>query len=73
MSISAGSTASVPWAALAPVFVILLAFVGFCLIDIARHPVKHLPKWVWAIICFVSIPIGAVVYLIVGRDSGRSS
>jgi len=69
MQVDAGS---IPWAGLIPVLVLLLAFVVFCWIDIGRHDVKYLPKWAWAIICFVSIPLGGIIYLIVGRDSGSS-
>ncbi len=61
------------WAAWAPVIVLGLAFLVYCWIDIARHPVKHLPKWAWALISVMSIPAGGIVYLLVGRDSDRSS
>jgi hypothetical protein len=58
----------VEWAAFAPVIVLAVAFVVFCWVDIARHPVRHLPKWAWAVICVISIPLGGVVYLLLGRD-----
>ena len=60
-------TIDIPWAALLPVLVLMLAFVGYCLVDLARHEVRYLPKWAWAIICLVSIPFGSLVYLLVGR------
>ena len=63
---------NISWAALAPAIILGVGFVVFCLVDIARHDVKHLPKWVWAIICCVSVPVGGVVYLLIGRDSGSS-
>jgi len=70
-AVSSGIT--INWAAFAPILVLLLAFIAYCLVDLARHPVKYLPKWAWAlIICLFSVPIGGIVYLIVGRDSGRS-
>jgi uncharacterized integral membrane protein len=70
-AVSSGIT--INWAAFAPILVLLLAFVVYCLVDLARHPVKYLPKWAWAlIIVLFSVPIGGIVYLIVGRDSGRS-
>jgi len=59
----------VPWAALAPVFVLLLTFVIWCWVDISRNEVKYLPKWLWVIICVVSIPLGGIVYLLVGRQN----
>jgi hypothetical protein len=55
------------WAAVAPLIVVLVAFVGYCAYDIGRHEVRYLPKWVWVIVCCVSIPIGGIVYLLVGR------
>jgi Phospholipase_D-nuclease N-terminal len=60
-------TIDVPWAALLPVLLLMLAFVGYCLVDLARHEVRYLPKWAWAVICLISIPFGSLVYLLVGR------
>jgi hypothetical protein len=61
------------WAAIAPLIVLSVGFVVFCLVDIARHDVKYIPKWVWALICVASIPVGGIVYLLVGRDSGSAT
>jgi len=58
---------AVPWAALVPVVVILLAFVAYCLVDIARSDVRYLPKWAWVVICLISIPAGGIIYLLIGR------
>ena len=55
-------------AAFAPIVLLLVAFVGYCLYDIARVDVKHIPKWAWVIIVLISIPLGGIVYLAVGRD-----
>jgi hypothetical protein len=55
-------------AVIIPIAVFGLAFVIFCLFDVFRRPrVKYLPRWVWAIICCISIPLGGIIYLIVGR------
>jgi hypothetical protein len=61
------SVYAVPWAALAPVLALLLGFVIYCLVDMARHDVKYLPKWAWVLICLISVPFGGIIYLIVGR------
>lgn len=54
--------------ALIPVCVLLLALLLFCFIDLARRPrVQHLPKYAWALIVLFVIPLGAVVYLVLGR------
>jgi hypothetical protein len=55
-------------AALVPVIVIGAGFVVFCLVDLARaRQVRYLPKWVWALVCLVSVPLGGIIYLSIGR------
>jgi len=61
-------TVDIPWAAVAPFLVLSVAFVAYCLFDLSRGPVRHLPKWVWALICVLSIPVGGIIYLLIGRD-----
>lgn len=57
-----------PVAALLPLVLLGLIFVGYCLHDLSRSHVRYLPKWVWALICVISIPLGGIVYLLVGRE-----
>jgi hypothetical protein len=59
----------ISWAAIAPLLVLALAFVIYCWVDISRNEAKYLPKWAWAVIAFISIPIGGIVYLAIGRES----
>ena len=61
--------------ALVPLLVLIVALDVYCLVDLARaKSVRNVPKWVWAIvILFVSAPIGALVYLFVGRDRGHDA
>lgn len=59
---------SVPTAALVPLIVIAVGFVAYCLYDLSRSQVRYLPKWLWAIICFVSVPFGGLIYLFIGRE-----
>ncbi len=55
-------------AALAPIIVVGAGFIVFCLVDVARAgEVRYLPKWAWALICVVSVPLGGIVYLSLGR------
>lgn len=56
------------FAAITPILLLLGAFVGYCLYDISRVEVKHLPKWAWVLIVVISIPLGGIIYLVVGRD-----
>lgn len=53
--------------ALLPLALLAVGFVVYCLVDIARSEVRHLPKWAWMLICVASIPLGGVIYLLVGR------
>ena len=62
---------TIPWAGLIPVAILFVGFVAYCIVDIARHDVKHLPKWAWMAISFLSIPLGGIAYLLVGRDANR--
>jgi len=58
-----------PWQALLPIVILLLAFDVYCLLDLRASSVKYLPKWGWAlVILFVSAPIGGILYLAVGRE-----
>jgi hypothetical protein len=59
---------SIPWAAIVPLVVLAVAFVGYCLYDLSRSQVRHLPKWAWALVCLLSIPVGGILYLTIGRD-----
>lgn len=56
--------------ALAPLVLLLLGLMAYCLMDLARAPsVRYLPKPVWAlIIVLVSFPLGAIAYLVLGKD-----
>jgi hypothetical protein len=64
----AAEVVSVPVAALVPLVVVAVAFVGYCLFDLSRSTVRYLPKWAWALVCVASIPVGGIVYLLLGRE-----
>ncbi|WP_406299701.1 PLDc N-terminal domain-containing protein [Embleya sp. NBC_00888] len=58
-----------PIAAIAPLLLLGVAFVGYCLHDLARGDgPRHLPKWVWGVVILFSIPLGGIVYLLWGRS-----
>jgi ABC-2 type transport system ATP-binding protein len=50
-----------------PLAALLLAFLAFCFVELVRRPARYLPKPVWALIVLVQIPLGGIVYLIIGR------
>ena len=54
--------------ALAPLILLAVALAVYALIDLVRAPaVQHLPKWAWALICVLSMPLGPLAYLTLGR------
>jgi hypothetical protein len=57
----------VPIEALLPLVLLAVAFAGYCLVDLSRSEVRHLPRWAWALIIVLSIPLGGIIYLVVGR------
>lgn len=60
-------------AALVPVLVLAVALDVYCLVDLARAPAaRNAPKAAWVVvILLVSAPVGAILYLFLGRQHGR--
>jgi hypothetical protein len=55
-------------AALVPILLLAAAFEVFCFVDLTRaDEVRYLPKTAWAIVCLISIPLGGLLYLVLGR------
>jgi hypothetical protein len=51
-----------------PVLPAAACFAAFCLIDLAQaRQVRYLPKWGWAIVCLIQIPLGGIMYLAAGK------
>lgn len=57
-----------PIAALLPIALIAVAFVGFCEWDLSRSRTNHLPRWVWAILILAAVPLGGLLWLTLGKD-----
>ena len=52
-------------------FALVVGWEVFCLADLARaDKVRFLPKWGWAAACLIQIPLGGVLYLLLGRVWG---
>ncbi len=58
----------IPVAALAPLVLFVLSWVGYCWYDISQHEVKSLPKWGWRLISLLTVPLGGVAYMVWGRE-----
>src|SRR5690606_5991228 len=58
--------------AVAPVVILAVGFVAFCVVELFRREALVLPRWAWLLVCLASIPLGGIVYLLVGRGERRS-
>jgi Phospholipase_D-nuclease N-terminal len=48
--------------------VLVIGWEAFCLADpIRADKVRFLPKWAWAVACLIQIPLGGLLYLLLGR------
>ena len=53
---------------LAPIILLEVVLDVFCLYRLTRDRVKYLPKWAWALIIIFIQLIGAIAYLLIGRE-----
>jgi len=53
---------------LAPIIILELVIVGFCLYRLTKDRVKLLPKWAWALIIICVQLIGGIAFLLIGRE-----
>ena len=61
---------TVPFAAIAPLVLLAVGFVVYCLVDLARAAqVQGLPRWGWGVVIVVSVPLGGIAYLLWGRQA----
>ncbi len=55
-------------AALAPLVLLAVAFVVYCLRDLLRSSVEPPARWMWAAFIVLSVPLGGIVWLLVDRS-----
>ncbi len=58
-------------AAIAPIVLLAVAYVAWIVRDILATDearLKHLPKAGWIAVAILSIPVGGIVYLLIGKD-----
>jgi len=53
---------------LAPIIMLEVVLVGFCLYRLAKDRVKFLPKWTWALIILCVQLVGGIAFLLIGRE-----
>jgi hypothetical protein len=52
---------------------LLLGWEILCLGQVVlAERVRFLPRWLWAVACLIFIPLGGILYLLVGRVWARS-
>ena len=55
---------------LIPIIILIIIYLIICYHDLYKiNMVKYLPKWVWSIIIIISIPLGGVIYFLLGRET----
>jgi ABC-2 type transport system ATP-binding protein len=59
----------VPTAGIVPIVALLVGFEVYCLVEVVRRDANLLPKWLWAIITLASVPLGGILYLVLGRSA----
>jgi hypothetical protein len=53
---------------------LVAAWEVFCLTDLTRaEKMRLLPRWAWAVGWLIQIPLGGVLYLLIGRAWQRQS
>lgn len=53
---------------LAPVIILELVLMGFCLYRLKLDKVKYLHKWAWALIILFIQLVGGIAFLLIGRE-----
>lgn len=54
-------------AALLPLALLAIGFIVYCLRDLLRSSVQPPARWLWAAFIVLSVPLGGLVWLLVGR------
>ncbi|MDG0843982.1 PLDc N-terminal domain-containing protein [Staphylococcus equorum] len=54
---------------LIPVIIIIALYLIICFVDLFKvNKTKFLPKWAWGLIICISVPLGGIIYYLLGRD-----
>lgn len=53
-----------------PFAALVLGFALYCIVDIVRSDaVRHLPKWLWIVVCVLWTPFGGIAYFYLGKET----
>lgn len=64
----AATGSSVPMAAILPLGLAWAGWLAYCLVAVVRAPaVRYLPRWAWALVCLLTVPLGGIAFLVLGR------
>ena len=50
-----------------PIVILYIVYLTFFFLDIKNHKVKYFSKFIWFIVCLISVPLGGIVYFFIGR------
>lgn len=50
-----------------PVAILYAIYIVFFFRDIQRKEVKYFSKPLWFIVCLISVPLGGIIYFLIGR------
>ena len=53
---------------LAPIILLEVVLISFCLYRLTKDRVRFLPKWAWALIILFIQLIGGIAFLLIGRE-----
>lgn len=53
---------------LAPIIILEVVLISFCLYRLTKDRVRFLPKWAWALIILFIQLIGGIAFLLIGRE-----
>ena len=58
------------FAAWLPIFIIVAVFTAALLVYLATHDAPYMPKWAWAALIVLTMPVGGIIYLLVVAGVG---
>ena len=54
-----------------PLVFLYVLYLIFIIHDLKQKRVRYLPKWAWLLLSAVSLPLGGLLYIFIGRQEGE--